>query len=287
MTFEEINAKLYSTPEIYRPPLERDSALLEVATGCSYAKCKFCDFANDRFHLFSMEEIEEKIRLLSLIINGNQSLHFLGCNALCLSTEKLLAILNLIHQYLPSVVRVSMYARADDILRKSPEELLLLRKHGVQELHVGLESGSAKVLELHNKGVTPDEMLQAFERLDQCGIGYHLNIILGLGGTEYSAVHAVSTARFISKIHPRSVWGMALVIWPNTPLKQMIDEKKFFPMTPRDILLEEKEMMEQMNITSTCLYVDSTALKKYSLIAILPEQKATLLQKMEMLLQEG
>ena len=44
MTREEIFAQLYSGDTVYPPPLESRSALLEITTGCSYRKCKFCDF---------------------------------------------------------------------------------------------------------------------------------------------------------------------------------------------------------------------------------------------------
>ena len=64
MTREERYASLYSHDTVYRPPHEEESALLEVALGCSWGKCLFCDFARDRFFVHPMEKIEESLRVL-------------------------------------------------------------------------------------------------------------------------------------------------------------------------------------------------------------------------------
>ena len=122
MTREEIFAQLYSSDTVYPPPLESKSALLEVTTGCSYRRCKFCDFPKDTFSIFSMEEIARKIELLRLVIDGNPRLHLLGCNPFCLHTRQLLSILAMVHDRLPCVQEISMYARADDILKKAVAE---------------------------------------------------------------------------------------------------------------------------------------------------------------------
>ena len=57
--------QLYSEKEIYRPFWERNSAFLEVETGCSWHRCAFCDFARDSFSLFPIDEIQKKIELLA------------------------------------------------------------------------------------------------------------------------------------------------------------------------------------------------------------------------------
>lgn len=65
MTREEIYAQMYSSDTVYPPPLEIKSALLEITTGCSYRRCKFCDFPKDTFSIFSMGEIAKKNRASS------------------------------------------------------------------------------------------------------------------------------------------------------------------------------------------------------------------------------
>ena len=287
MTREEIFAQLYSSDTVYPPPLESKSALLEVTTGCSYRRCKFCDFPKDTFSISSMAEIVRKIELLRLVIDGNPRLHLLGCNPFCLQTRQLLAIIERIRDRLPCVREVSMYARADDVLRKSGEELRMLAQAGLTDLHIGLESGSNAVLALHEKGETIEDMEAAMDALDECGIRYHLTAIPGLGGRELSREHAVKTAAVISRHHPMSVWCIALKVWPDTPLSRMVEEGEFVPMTFEEILREEREMVSRIDVKLPTLYVDSTVLNKYTIIGMLPEQKNLILQQMEILLEKG
>ena len=62
MTREELYASIYTHDTIYLPPWEEQSAPLEVALGCSWGKCRFCDFAKDTFSLHSDEKIEENLK---------------------------------------------------------------------------------------------------------------------------------------------------------------------------------------------------------------------------------
>ena len=287
MTREEIFAELYSGDTVYPPPLESKSALLEITTGCSYRRCKFCDFPKDTFSIFSMEDIARKIELLRLVIDGNPRLHLLGCNPFCLHTRQLLSILAMVHDRLPCVQEVSMYARADDILRKTGDELMALAHAGLTDLHMGLESGSNAVLTLHEKGETIEDIEEAMNALDRCGIRYHLTAIPGLGGKELSREHAVKTAEVISRHRPMSVWCIALKIWPDTPLSRMVADGEFVPLTFEEILREEREMVSRIEMKIPMLYVDSTVLNKYTIIGMLPEQKNLILQQMDILLEKG
>lgn len=287
MTREEIFAQLYTGATVYPPPLEVHSALLEITTGCSYRRCKFCDFPKDTFSISPMAEIARRVELLRLVINGNPKLHLLGCNPFCLTTRQLLSILSLIRDRLPCVREITMYARADDILRKTEQELKALSLAGLTALYIGLESGSNAVLELHEKGETIEDIEQALNLLDHCGLHYHLTAIPGLGGQALSREHAVKTAAVISRHTPLSVWCIALKIWPDTPLSRMVEEGEFQPLTPMEILKEEREMVSLIRMKMPCLYVDSTVLLKYSIIAMLPQQQEDMLRQMDNLIAQA
>ena len=287
MTREEIFAQLYTGNTVYPPPLESKSALLEVSTGCSYRKCKFCDFPKDTFSIASMAEISRKIDLLRLVIDGNPRLHLLGCNPFCLHTRQLLGILAMIHDRLPCVREVSMYARADDVLRKTAGELKELAQAGITDLHIGLESGSNAVLSLHEKGETIEDIEEAMNMLDWCGIRYHLTAIPGLGGKVLSREHAVKTAEVISRHRPMSLWCIALKVWPDTPLCRMVADGEFEPLTYEEILAEERVMVSRIQASMPMLFVDSTVLGKYTIIGMLPDQKDVMLQQMDYLLEKG
>ena len=180
-----------------------------------------------------------------------------------------------------------MYARADDILKKNSDELMSLAQAGLTDLHIGLESGSNAVLSLHEKGETIEDIEEAMDALDRCGIRYHLTAIPGLGGRQFSREHAIKTAAVVSRHCPMSIWCIALKVWPDTPLSRMIENGEFEPLTFEEILREEREMVENIHVKLPVLYVDSTVLNKYTIIGMLPEQKDSMLRQMDILLEKG
>ena len=286
MTRQEIFDLLYYDPEVYRPPFEAESALLEVTHGCSWGKCAFCDFARDAYFHFDMEDIENKIKLLSYVIDGNDRLYLLGCNPFCVPSGRLMRIFDLVHKHLPSVESISMYARADDINRKSWSDIMAMKHEGLADLHVGVESGSDAVLRLHNKGETSFDIARALDTLESCEIGYNLTAIIGLGGRSLSDEHAVKTAAFLSRLRPISIWCMNLKIWPDTPLYRMAESGAFDQLTPLESAREERKMLSLMEMEKECYYVDSTLLNKYTLSARLPSLKDSALDNLDRLIAE-
>ena len=66
--------------------------------------------------------------------------------------------------------RVASYGTAQDILRKSEEELIRLREAGLGIVYVGAESGDNEILKYINKGVTAEQTIEAGQKLKRCGI---------------------------------------------------------------------------------------------------------------------
>ena len=283
MTNEEIYASIFSHETIYIPPHEEKSAPLEVALGCSWHKCRFCDFAKDEFRIHPIDKIEQNIWILRQFHPETKRLFLLGENTFVMDSQQLNAILDLRDTYMPWAKEVAMYSRVDDILRKTDEELMLLRGRGVQALHIGMESGSDSILEQMHKGVTSLEMLEAFRKLEKAGIDYYLTIIMGLGGRIFSRMHAVETARLLNQTHPKNIWCLKLKLWEDTPLYKDYKKGLFDMMTPEEILAEERLLLENLTVTD-CLFEDTTVLDRYTLVGMLPEKKKELLEAMNILL---
>lgn len=284
MTNEEIYASIFSHETIYIPPHEEKSAPLEVALGCSWHQCRFCDFAKDKFQIHPIEKIEQNIFILSQFHPQTQRIFFLGENAFVMSCEKLCEILDLRDRYMPWAKEVAMYARVDDVLRKTDEELQLLYERGLRALHIGVESGSDSILLHMNKGVTSFEMVESFRRLDRAGIDYYVTIIMGLGGKTFSNLHAVETARLLNKVHPKNIWCLKLKLWEDTPLYKEYKQGLFEMMTPKEILAEERVFLQNLTVEN-CLFEDTTVLNLYTLVGMLPEKKQEMLECIDFLLR--
>lgn len=272
MTREELYQSIYTHDTIYLPPHEETDAALEVSLGCSWHKCTFCDFAKDTFQLHPIERIEQNLRVLAALRPDDTRLFLLGENAFCMNTEKLLHIIELTSTYMPNIKEYAMYSRIDDILRKTDEELYLLRGKGVEALHIGVESGSDSILEERKKGITSAQTVEALLRLDKAGIAYYLTVIPGLGGQTFSYMNAIETARMLNKVHPRNIWCLKLKLWEDTPLYKEAKAGTFDMMTPEQIIKEERLLIQNLTVTD-CLFEDTTVLDKYTIRGMLLNKK--------------
>ncbi|HCU07584.1 MAG TPA: radical SAM protein [Clostridiales bacterium] len=278
-----MSQSIYTHDTIYIPPREEGSAPLEVALGCSWGQCTFCDFARDAFRILPRNKILENIEGLSRLFPDKERVFFLGENAFVLRADVLLDLFAQVRKKMPSVETFAMYARADDVLSKSAAELESLRIAGLDALHIGVESGSDSILAERKKGLTAQQMLEAFRLLELAGIDYHLTVVLGLGGKAYSRLHAIETARLLNKTHPRSIWCLKLAIFDGTPLSRECKAGTFAPMEPLDVLAELRLLLQNLTVTD-CIFEDTTVLDTYTLQGDLPGQKDLLLRAIDRLL---
>ena len=281
--FQTTETSLYINDTVYRPILEDNSLLIEVATGCSYRRCSFCDFSRDQFELIPIEKVKHNIKEIGKRNHDQRIVFLLGQNALCLPTSALLEIMGDITEHLSSVEEIHLYGRVDDILDKGPEDLLLLRKAGLTVIHIGIESGSDIVLGNMRKGFTSADTLSAAALLDAADIHYHTTYILGLGGRRHWQEHITKTAELFCSLRPLSIWALALNIWPETPLYEDMERGLFIPQSDEQMLAEERWIIANSKLDE-CLYMDTTALGRYTIIGVLPKGKEKLLKSIDQLL---
>ncbi len=271
---------MYDYP-LFRPPSEANSLILQITLGCSHNKCTFCYMYKDKqFKTKSYEEIKKHI-LLTKNYYPNPKKIFLGDgNVLCLSTEKIIQILNLIKSNFPNVERISSYAGPLDLLRKSDEDLMKIKLAGLDMLYMGVESGSDEVLQSVHKGVSQKEMITAGKKAKQAGYILSCMIISGLGGKKLLNSHALESSKVISEINPDYFALLTLFIEENTPMKKIIDSGEFNLLSPHEIMLETKMMLENIDLEH-CIFRANHASNYISLKGILNKDKKIILKAIE------
>lgn len=207
----------------YVPMSQAYSMAVPVTVGCSWNQCLSCDLNHDnQFRFLGLEKIEEKlVALKQWSANRRKPIEkvvLAGGNPFCLDTRLLMEVIGLIKNYFPQVKNISSFARADDILRKSKDELMRLQSLGMGELSIGVESGNDEVLAFHHKGVTREDNYQALKKLEECHISYSTYIMLGLGGKRLSRAHALDTASLLSKLSPEVMIVVTLVLFKHAKL---------------------------------------------------------------------
>ena len=57
--------KMHFDGQIWRPPYEASSQLLQVTAGCTYHKCKFCSlYHGTKFRLSPVSEVESDLKII-------------------------------------------------------------------------------------------------------------------------------------------------------------------------------------------------------------------------------
>ena len=228
---------------VYRPPSEARSLIIQVTIGCSHNTCTFCTMYKDKkFRIRSKEEIFMDLDEMSSAYGELPLRIFLADgDALVLKTRDLLDILSFIRVKFPFCERVTAYATARDILRKTDEELQALKKEGLSMVYVGAESGDPVILAHVKKDVTVEEMMQAADKKKKCGIQLSLTLISGLGGKERLREHALESARLVSAMKPEYLGFLTLMLEKGAPILEEIQAGQLTLLSP-DAVMEEMKL---------------------------------------------
>jgi radical SAM superfamily enzyme YgiQ (UPF0313 family) len=277
----------YAEP-VFRPPSEGQSLLLQATIGCSNNTCTFCG-SNliKKFGVRPLEEIEEDIlEARSLYGEEIRRVFLLDSNALCMKTEDLLELLNLLYAVFPHLDRVGVYACAADALRKPEEELRELHKAGLKIAYLGVESGDDVILEKVIKGVNSEKTIEGCKKIMNAGITLSVTIILGLGGKERWRENAIETAKVLNRIDPPYVGALTLMVVPGTQLHREVQEGKFQVLNSQEILQEMRLLVENLELTN-CVFRSNHASNYLPLGGTLPQDKKDLLEVIDQAIKKS
>jgi radical SAM superfamily enzyme YgiQ (UPF0313 family) len=235
---------------VIRPPSEAQSLLVRVTRNCPWNQCVFCPaYKGTKFSRRTVEEIKRDIDAMAREFKGYswvESAFLQDADSLVLSTADLLEILHYLKEKFPSIKRITSYARARTLKRKSVDELKQLKEAGLNRIHIGMESGSATVLKLIKKGLTPDEIIEGGQHVVEAGISLSEYIMPGIGGRSHSEEHARETARLLNAIKPDFIRVRTFAMHPLSPMVKMVEEGTFVPMN-------DQEMVAEIRILVDCL----------------------------------
>lgn len=280
---------LYYEEPIFRPPSEGKKSLLLTATvGCSF-NCSFCiPYRRKKFRIRPTQEIIKDIKKARQIYGPHiERIFLLDGNAFVMKPEDLIEITQSCFKYHPNLQRVSAYAHAKDILRKSEANLQEIRRAGLTMVYMGIETGDDELLQRINKHTTATEMAQAAQKLHKAGIVMSGTIILGLAGqnSELSRRHAVKTAELINAMNPPNhqdwyISALTLMIPPGTPLFESAKKGEFIPLSQEGILEELKTFIAHISDDlHDCIFRSNHASNYLVLKGGLSRDKAVFLQK--------
>lgn len=238
---------------VFRPPSEAYSYILQCTVGCSHNRCTFCAmYIDKKYHVRKMEDIKEDIRMAKKYYGDLEKVFLADGDALAMPTDDLLEILDTLYKTFPSLKHVGIYASPESILEKEMSELTALKAAGLTIAYLGVETGDPELLEAIRKGANYDEMLEAGRKIRRAGILLSVTILLGLAGRTPKAVeHEKNTAKMMNEMNPDYIGALTLMLVPGTQLYRKQQKGEFELPGPFEILDEMRILIENLEVQGT------------------------------------
>ena len=250
-----------------RPPSESESLLIRITRNCPWNRCTFCPvYKDDNFSLRPVEHVlndidtvksyvdaiveskragtryygdflkkglEDEVALHAayhFVAGGMRSIFLQDGNSLIIKPEDFITILRHLQLSFPMVERITSYARSHTIARISDENLEKMAQAGLNRIHIGMESGSDRVLKMVRKGVDKATQIRAGQKVKRAGIELSEYFMPGLGGNALSREHALESADALNQINPDFIRMRALALPVAAPLTAQFEAGEFDKM---------------------------------------------------------
>ena len=262
-----------------RPPSEAHSLLVRVSRNCPWNRCVFCPaYKGERFEHRTVEDVLRDLDALKEYHGDRPRSAFLqDADPLTTKPDDLVRILEGLRERFPRVERITTYARTQTLRRKPLDDLRRVREAGLTRIHVGLESGSDRVLELIKKGVTQEDHILAGARAKEVGFELSLYVMPGVGGTALTDEHADATAETLARIEPDFTRLRTTAAIPGTPLHDMQEQGEWEPLNDTETVGEIRRMLAGLEGVRTRLESDHISNLLMHLRGDLPDEHGALL----------
>lgn len=189
-------------------------------------------------------------QITSFLAHGGKHAFLQDANSVVMPTDDLVEVLHYLRESFPTIERVTSYARSHTLTRKKPKDLERICQAGLNRLHVGLESGSDRVLSLVSKGVSASEQIEGGLRAKQAGMELSEYVMPGLGGRTLWREHATQTANVLNAIDPHFIRLRTTALAPDTVLEDLASLGQWQPMDDEQVAEELRLFLNRLEVTS-------------------------------------
>jgi radical SAM superfamily enzyme YgiQ (UPF0313 family) len=214
---------------------------------------------------------------LHWIMGGMRSIFIQDANSLVIKPAHMIEILLHLKKCFPRVERITSYARSHTIARIKNPDIKAIADAGLNRIHIGLESGSDKVLERVNKGVTKALHIKAGLKVKAAGMELSEYIIPGLGGKTLWKTHALETAEALNQINPDFIRLRTLAIPNRLELYKDYREGRFEKSSDLEIVKEILLFIENLEGITSVVKSDHILNLLQELEGKLPGDKAVMI----------
>jgi hypothetical protein len=206
-------------------------------------------------------------------------------NSLIVKPDDIVRILLHLKGAFPKVERITSYARSQTIARISDENLGRMASAGLNRIHIGMESGSDKVLKMVKKGTDKATQIVAGQKVKQAGIDLSEYFMPGLGGKALSRENALETADALNQINPDFIRLRTLALPSGAPLTEQFKEGNFDKLGEVDTVRELLLFLEALAGIDSKVKSDHVLNLFPEVDGVLPDDKEKMMQPLREFLQ--
>ena len=272
----------YAEP-VYRPPSEAKSLIFQVTLGCfilTNAHFVICIETRNTRKKLGMRS-KQKLILMAKQLPDTDRIFLADGDALNISAEYMVQIVEYLYASFPKLERVSCYAMPMNLLKKTPEELKKMHEAGLKMLYLGIESGSDIILKKITKGATAETIIRACRKAIETGFTLSCIIILGLGGKTYiERTYQRNCTCLLTLSSPDYLGTLTLIL--ETGVKQEFLTKfgeEFHPINDEEALIELHDLVEQIDVKEKMLFRANHGSNAYNIAGTFPDEKNAMLEK--------
>lgn len=219
-----------------------------------YTNCLFNPGADeDMIVLHPGEEFEEDLAAMRYAYNTVSKVYLEADNVFDADTQSLIDLAESVKDKFPECRVISTYARIPELQKKSLDDLILLHELYFDEINVGVESGLDLVLMIFQKGYTVDDVKEQLQKLEEAGIRYSIDLVIGgLGNGDYAdAVDA--NAALLNEFQPFKFYTASVYADEGSQYYDMVndDAYEFTENTFGKLLSEEIDLLSKLELRST------------------------------------
>jgi radical SAM superfamily enzyme YgiQ (UPF0313 family) len=227
----------------------------------------------------SWEEVKMEIDMMVKQEPETKKIFLADGDALNLSTDYMIKIVEYLYQRFPQLERVSCYAMPMNLLKKTPEELKKMYDAGLNMLYLGIESGSDIILKKVTKGATSQTIIRACRKAIDAGYTLSCMVILGLGGKTYTKEHIKGTAEVLSAVSPNYAAALTLIIEPGVKDEFMAKfNEPFIPISDSEALDELEDLVSKIDSKDEIIFRANHGSNAYTIKGTFPQDKGAMLE---------
>ena len=301
-----------------RPPSEAESLLIRITRNCPWNRCTFCPvYKNSQFSRRPVDHVLQDIDTVKscvdliveardkglspnsallksgitdinaqhaayqFVAGGMKSIFLQDGNSLIIKPEDLIRILRHLREAFPMVERVTSYARSQTIAKIADSHLKEMADAGLNRIHIGMESGSDKVLKRVKKGTDKATQILAGQKVKLAGIELSEYYMPGLGGKSLSEENALETADALNQINPDFIRLRTLAMPEAAPLTQQFRAGEFDKMGEVDTTKELLLFLQSLKGINSTIRSDHVLNLFPEVDGVLPEDREKMIQPVE------